>query len=227
MVPTDSLERTLDAAAIPPERRGAARTARLNEGERSFYHWILRRFAGGQPPSPARFLEEAELRGLPIHDALATLAREDLMHLDHSGAVAVAVAVAYPFSGRPTAHRVRLDGHDLHAMCAIDALGIGPMLGTLVAIDSRDPLTGEVIHVEVNSDGEASWGPDEAVVVAGSCCDGAAYEGCCAVLNFFATPANAQRWLAEHSDARGHVVSIPEASAAGRAIFGAVLAERR
>ncbi len=146
MAPTDSVERTLDAAAIPPERRGGARTAPLNEDERSLYHWILRRFAGGRPPSPATLLEEAELRGLPLDEALATLAREDLMHLDPSGAV----AVAYPFSGRPTAHRVRLDGHDLYAMCAIDALGIGPMLRTLVAIDSRDPLTGEVIHVEVN-----------------------------------------------------------------------------
>ena len=112
-------------------------------------------------------------------------------------------------------------------MCALDALGIAPMLGTAVAIDSRDPLTGELIRVEVDSGGDASWEPAEAVVLAGSCCDGAAHEGCCAVLNFFATPANADRWLTSHSDVRGHVVSIPEASDAGRAIFGAVLAERR
>lgn len=219
MAATESVRKTLDAAAIPSERCGESRTARLNEQERGFYEWILRSFAGGEPPTPARFGGEARLRGLVLEEALGTLAREDLVHVDPSEAV----VVAYPFSGRPTAHTVHIGGQHVHAMCAIDALGTGPMLGMPVAIDSRDPLTGELIHVDVNLDGDVSWLPDEAVVVVGSCCDGAAYEGCCAVLNFFAAPANARRWLAEHTEARGHVVSIPEATAAGRAIFGDVL----
>ena len=92
-----SVERTLDAAAIPPERRGGARAARLDEGERSFDHWILLRFAATQPPSPAALRAAAEGRGLLLEEALATLAREDLVHVDRSGAV----AVAYPFWGGP------------------------------------------------------------------------------------------------------------------------------
>jgi Alkylmercury lyase len=40
------------------------------------------------------------------------------------------ITVAYPFSGRPTAHRVRFPGgHEVDAMCAIDAVGIAPMFG--------------------------------------------------------------------------------------------------
>lgn len=219
----DTAERALDAAAIPPERRGSARTARLGAEERGLYHWILRSFAAGQVPTPEALGAETGRRGLRLDDVLATLAREDLVHVDGSAAV----IVAYPFSGRPTAHRVELDGQVVYAMCALDALGITPMLGTAIAIDSRDPLTGDAIHVDVTSDGEASWMPDAAVVVAGSCCAGAAFQGCCGVLNFFAAAANAANWLAEHSDVRGHVISIPEAGAAGRAIFGAVFADLR
>jgi hypothetical protein len=43
------------------------------------------------------------------------------------------------------------------------------------------------------------------------------------VLNFFASAANAERWLAEHPEVRGTRISIPEAAAAARAVFGEVL----
>ena len=44
--------------------------------------------------------------------------------------ILVLALVAYPFSGRPTPHRVRFaDGHEVHAMCALDALGVAPMFG--------------------------------------------------------------------------------------------------
>ena len=69
------------------------------------------------------------------------------------------------------------------------------------------------------------WSPESAVVVAGAirsqsdaCC------GCCPVLNFFASDANAERWLAEHPGVRGTMISIHEAAAAGRAVFGDLFA---
>jgi hypothetical protein len=43
------------------------------------------------------------------------------------------------------------------------------------------------------------------------------------VLNFFASAATAERWLAEHPEARGTSISMREAAAAGRAVFGDVL----
>jgi Alkylmercury lyase len=45
------------------------------------------------------------------------------------------------------------------------------------------------------------------------------------VLNFFASPANAERWLTEHPDVQGNVISVRDAAAAGRAVFGDVLEE--
>lgn len=216
-----SVAATLAAAEIPPSKLGPARHAHLSEAEHELYFWVLRRFATEGRPSGAEMRAAAEQLGLAAESALETLAREDLVHREADGEI----AVAYPFSGRPTAHRVRFpDGHEVDAMCAIDALGIAPMFGEAIEIASRDPASGDEICARAAPDGSVEWWPDSAVVVAGAirsqdeaCC------GCCSVLNFFASPANAERWLAEHPDVRGHVISIREAAAAGRAVFGDVL----
>jgi hypothetical protein len=213
----------LTAAAIPVSKVGSARHARLSEPERDLYFWILRRFATSGRPSSAETRAAAERLGLAADPALATLAREDLVHRGSDGEI----AVAYPFSGRPTAHRVRLSGrHEVGAMCAIDALGIAPMFGQPIEIASRDPLTGDEIAAQVAPNGEVRWSPESAVVVCGAmAAEGDSCHGCCPVLNFFVSPATAERWLAEHQQVRGTVISMREAAAAGRAVFGDVLAQ--
>jgi hypothetical protein len=210
----------LAAAEIPPSKLGPARHARLSEAQRELYFWILRRFATDGRPSSGELRRAAEQLGLDGENALETLSREDLVHSGADGAI----TVAYPFSGRPTAHRVRFPtGHEVDAMCAIDALGIAPMFGQPIEIESRDPVSGDVICAQVAPGGTAEWWPESAVVVAGAIRNqGDACCGCCTVLNFFASPANAQRWLAEHSEVRGNVISMREAAAAGRAVFGDV-----
>jgi hypothetical protein len=174
-------------------------------------------------PGGAETREAAERLGLDVERALETFAREDLVHLDREGKI----AVAYPFSGRPTAHRVRFEsGHRVYAMCAIDALGIAPTFDEPIEIASRDPLTDEEIQVELEPDGMGSWQPEEAVVVCGtsgsdeSCCS------CCPVLNFFASRENAERWLEAQPEVHGQVISMPEAIAVGRSVFGDVLEPR-
>jgi hypothetical protein len=210
----------LAAAAIPPSKLGPARRARLNEAQRELYFWILRRFATDGRPGSGSLRAAAERLGLDSEDALATLSREDLVHRGTDGEV----TVGYPFSGRPTAHRVRFaNGHEADAMCAIDALGIAPMFGRRIDVESRDPVSGEAIGARVAPDRGAEWWPESAVVVAGAVrSQGDACCGCCPVLNFFVSPANAERWLTEHPDVRGNVISMPEAAAAGRAVFGDV-----
>jgi hypothetical protein len=93
----------LALAEIPPSRFGPARRARLSNAERALYLWILRRFAAHGRPSSAATRAAAVRLGVDVEDALETLAREDLVHLGQDGEI----AVAYPFSGRPTAHIVR------------------------------------------------------------------------------------------------------------------------
>jgi Alkylmercury lyase len=213
----------LAAAEIPPSKLGAARPARLREPERDLYFWILRQFATrGRPRSGAIRDAAAEL-GLDGNSALATLAGEDLVHLGGGGEI----AVAYPFSGRPTAHRVRFpSGHEAYAMCALDALGIAPMFDQTIAIVSRDPLSGEEIRVQAAPGGDAYWRPLASVVVTGAMHgQGDSCQNCCPVLNFFASAESGEHWLEDHPQVRGHVITIPEAVVAGRAIFGGVLEE--
>ena len=213
----------LTAAAIPSTKLGSARHARLSEAERELYFWILRRFATSGLPSSAETQAAAERLGLAADAALATLARDDLVHRGRDGEI----AVAYPFSGRPTSHRVRFpDGHEVDAMCAIDALGIAPMFGQPIEITSRDPLTGEEITGQVKPNGEVRWSPESAVVICGAmAAEGDSCQGCCPVLNFFVSPANAESWLAAHEEVHGDVISMQEAVAAGRAVFGDVLTQ--
>jgi hypothetical protein len=214
---------TLAAADIPASKLGPARRARLEKRERELYFWILRHFAARGRPSSAQVRKEAERLGTNVECALESLAREDLVHLGADGEV----AIAYPFSGRPTAHRVHFgSGHEVDAMCAIDALGIAPMFDEPIEVTSRDPLSGDEIRVRLAADGDGVWHPESAVVVAGAldrgqdaCC------GCCPVLNFFTSTDTAERWLEGHSEVRGHVLSMHEAIAAGRAVFGEVFRE--
>jgi hypothetical protein len=87
-------------------------------------------------------------------------------------------------------------------MCAIDALGTAPMFGKLIEIASRDPLTGEDIQVALEPGGDGGWLPQEAVVVSGRTGSGQSCNACCPVLNYFASGANAERWLDTHPEGR-------------------------
>jgi hypothetical protein len=222
-MPADrDLERALQAADIPPGRRGAERMARLTNAERELYRWILRTFAAGAPPSVEALCDTASQLDLDVEDALVALAREDLVHHDPNTGE---IAVAYPFSGRPTSHRVRIGGAtEVDAMCAIDALGIPFMLGTEAEIASLDPVTGEEVWARIEPGDGSRWEPHDAVVVAGAKREGGpSASTCCRFVNFFASPESAGRYLRERPELQGEVVSIPEAIEAGRAVFGDVL----
>jgi hypothetical protein len=68
-----------------------------------------------------------------VREALVALDDEDLIQLQEDR-----VEIAYPFSAIPTAFTARFaDGAERYACCAIDALGMAPMLGQPVRIRSR------------------------------------------------------------------------------------------
>lgn len=210
----------LAAADIPASKVGAARHARISEAEKELYFWVLRRFADDGRPDKADVHRAATQLGLDAEPALAALAGQDLVHLDHEGEV----AVAYPFSGLPTAHIVHFpSGHEAYAMCALDALGIATMFRQPITVSSRDPLSSEEIAVELAANGAAQWSPASSVVVAGAAdADGDSCRSCCPVLNFFASSDNAESWLDQHPQVRGQVITMQEAILAGRAVFSNV-----
>jgi hypothetical protein len=55
---------------------------------------------------------------------------------------------AYPFTMEQRMHRVDINGHRLHCMCALDALAVSPMFGLNTVIDSKCAVTGQPISIE-------------------------------------------------------------------------------
>jgi hypothetical protein len=198
------------------------RTAGLSASERGLHGRILRAFADGVAPAPAQLAAWAAQERLDLDDALTALEANDLVQRDGDTG---RVSVAYPFSAAPTAHRVRVSsGVEVFAMCALDALGVAFMLGAPTHVTSLDPRTGERIEVAVDLAGASAWSPPAAVVAVG-CAGGGTSAACmCPHTNFAASPEHGQALLDATPGCSGGVLSMPDAIAVGRDLFGTLLA---
>jgi Alkylmercury lyase len=130
------------------------RASRLSRPGRLACRAILRASARtGQPLCRADLKEVASAAGVEPAAALAELDRADLDRARPHGEL----LAAYPFSAAPTAHRLILGaGVSVHAMCAIDVLGVSAMLGQPVTVTSAQPDTGRPVTVRVDGD-QATW----------------------------------------------------------------------
>ncbi len=161
-----------------------------------------------------------QVRGL-----VAKLAARDMVVLDRDGTT---LAGAYPFSDRATEHRMKVGETALHAMCAIDALGTGAMLGADVAIESACRSCGTPIRIETRDKGAAleAFSPTGAVVWKGfQYSNGCAADSLCTVVAFFCTDGHLQSWrAAQDREAKGFRLSMDEGLQMGRAMFMPLLA---
>ncbi|MFG3064637.1 organomercurial lyase [Streptomyces sp. NPDC048231] len=144
----NAADATADCECPPMDsagRGGRGRLAPVAGGLRAVQQAVLRHFAAtGAAPSAGDLHAVAATHGRTVIEALTDLAAEDFLTLDDHGSI----RAAYPFSGAPTRHRVRLaSGIEAWSMCAVDALGIPDMLGTDAVITSTDPVTGDTITV--------------------------------------------------------------------------------
>ena len=107
----------------------------VSPAARAVHRAVMHAFATtGTAPDPAVPTESAG--NADLGEVLAELHERDVIRLDPAGAI----RAAYPFSARPTAHLVDIDGGPtVYAMCAIDALGMSAMLGRPVTIRSAEP----------------------------------------------------------------------------------------
>ncbi|MET7620391.1 organomercurial lyase [Streptomyces sp. NPDC005408] len=207
----------------PIGRGGRGRLAPVSGGLRAVQQAVLRHFAeAGAAPAPALLEPVSAPFGRRAGEVLAELAREDFVTLDEAGRI----RAAYPFSARPTRHRVRIiGGPEVWSMCAIDALGVGAMLDTDVVVSSSDPMTDARVTITVH-DGQSTWEPADAVVFVGRrACSGSAAAVCCDALNFFTGRASAAAWAIRHPDVTGRVVDQARAEELGRQTFGLLLSE--
>jgi Alkylmercury lyase len=123
-------------------------------------HQILRLFLERGGP----IMVEEMASAVPGHPRDSVLAR--LAELDQRDLIWIRdgkVELAYPFSAGPTAFVVRLeDGRKRFACCAIDALGMAPMLGEPVRVVSECHHCREPIEFPVDPEGP---GPEAAGVM--------------------------------------------------------------
>jgi len=149
-----TLEIKTAAELIDPELEARWATRRAAR-ETAVLQGILRAFI--ERPGPV--VVEEIVRSFPdrtssgIREVLARLDEEDLIQIRDGR-----VGMAYPFSALPTAFVVHLaERGDRYACCAIDALGVAPMLGQPLRIRSRCYHCGEALELSADPIGV---GPD-------------------------------------------------------------------
>ena len=187
---------------------------------------ILEHYIGkGRAPSVTQLSIATNLASNRLDRLLRELETRDLIVLDRTSG---AITGAYPFTERETGHHLRLDGHVLNAMCAIDALGAGAMAGRDLVIESRCRACGAPIQVETGEGGNSlkAHAPENAVVWSGiEYADGCAATSLCTVMAFFCSDEHLGSWRkTNHPDTRGSRLSMDEAHQVGMAIFTPMLA---
>jgi hypothetical protein len=148
------VEQRMREAGLPADRL-FSRRAGLPGLVQELHRWALRTVADtGQPPADGDLEKRARALGLELHGALAALAAAELLFVDQALS---RVQGGVPFAAGVTPHRVSVaDGPTVSANCAVDALGVGAMLGRDTDVRSADPLSGEPVTASQRG-GEWTW----------------------------------------------------------------------
>ena len=174
---------------------------------RELHQQILRSFV-----TKGRILsrEEMALQVADLEEAIGVLRNCDMVLFSEDGKP----IGAYPFTMEPREHSVRVNGHRVHAVCALDALAVSPMFGMKTEIDSLCRITGD--RVDIRQSGKTIENPDNVGDLHLGVAWGAADTGgCCAnslcrEMMFLRDGDVARRWLEDDSGNR-EVFTLPEA----------------
>lgn len=216
---TDAAARAALAAAMADAGR-AEKWAGLDPAEDQIWQAILRGFAAiGRAPGTLSLAAAARLDHAAVSRWLRSLHRRDLIVLDGDGAV----TAAYPFCAWETGHRIRFDVLTVNALCAIDTLGAGAMVGRDTVIVSSCPECGAEIRLATRNNGHPleAVTPATAVVWLGlRYADNCAATSGCTVKRFFCSDAHLASWR-QRVDPKGSGfrLSMDAAFQVGKAVF--------
>ena len=183
---------------------------------------ILRHFVEtGQAPTMADLQGVLARSPAEIEAMLAELAAICLYRDPVSGEI----LAAYPFSARPTPHRLHLlTGQEIYAMCAMDALGASAMLDQRVSIHSRCAYCNTPVLLDVHGETLIAAHPPSVVVWYQAGADGCVPAiAKCPGINFFCQTAHRTAWCEAHPDSNGSDLALAEALARGIKIFSNLL----
>jgi cyclohexyl-isocyanide hydratase len=150
---------------------------------------------------------------------LSKLDHLDVIHLAQDHKV---IAAAYPFSGETTPHLVimRKESYkSIHAMCAIDALGVGFMFNCDVAIESSCTHCNGKIDVAIENNQIISLNPDKLVVWGDMEYSSCTATSLCKNINFFCSDQHFTEWQKDLPTRRGQLLTIQEAFYLGKMFF--------
>lgn len=177
------------------------------EQVRDLHRQILRSFV-----ETGRIPTREEMRRCvdDVDDALSVLRRSGMVTFSEHGEP----TGAYPFTTQAREHVVQANGHQVHAMCALDALAISPMFGIGTQISSRCRVTGYPVTISqsgttIENSDEAgdihigiAWAATDATV---SCAD-----SLCTEMVFLRDATVARRWLGDLPRDK-EIFTLPEA----------------
>lgn len=184
----------------------AERQKKLNPEISSLYKNILRSYVElGRTLNKAEITQQVD----NIDEAINTLRSNDMVVFDSNDDP----VGAYPFTMEQRDHKVTVNDHLVHSMCALDALAISPMFNLKTHIDSCcfvsgdsisiDQLDQTILNKEINNDVHFAINWNSA---ANNCCA----TSLCTEMIFLKDKKIADKWLLEDTENR-EIFTIDEA----------------
>lgn len=174
----------------------AAAFIKLTAAEQQLVASAYRLLATGQPADTAAIAEAA---GWTRSDVDARLATWPMVYRDDDGRLVGLMGLS---SQSVSEHRVEIAGLGTSwAWCALDPLFIIPTLGVTGRVASKSPITGDAVEFSLSRDGLRDVAPASTVVsslVPDGAFDDDVIASFCHFVHYFATPASADRWTADH-----------------------------
>jgi hypothetical protein len=185
----------------------------LEPTSRKAHQKILKEYmANGSPPAVADFSAKT----------LADLECRDLVHVRHGE-----IALAYPFSTRPTELRMEVEGVLIHAVCAVDALGTAAMTRRPVVVNCVCPICGTDVSIRVLQDGltvKHVTGANPRVWIGVTPVGACSADTQCKSLLMFCCSEHLESWRqSQQASARNFDLSLAQATQLGSAIFRSFL----
>lgn len=172
--------------------------------------------AKGQPVLVSRLAELANKEVASIRKALEAAHTE----VNNLGEIKELFGVTV----KPTRHRIRVKEKELFGCCALVAQMVPHFLGTVVEIQSLDPVTQKTVSIRVSPDGIEAFFPDNAVATLVTVdtveCDMNIASIFCNHVNHFVSVDSANRFVGENS--RRFVVGLEELFYTAKKLYSAV-----
>ena len=188
---------------------------------KTLHQEILASFANtGRILSKAEMIEKIKAgdKGTSYDQVKTLLEKNDMVVFSETGEP----VGAYPFTSEKREHEVFINGHQVYAMCALDALSVSPMFGKPATVVSQCRVTAEPVKVEMS--GKEIMNTEEA----GSLCFGIIWAAantcsCCAdslcmEMMFLKDETTAAQWLETDPDNR-EIFTLQEAVDFGARFF--------